>query len=314
MFNSTHTFVGVTIARTGLDRWVPRAVITAAIAANLPDIDIVTAMSGTPTYLEYHRGITHSVVGIPVLALALAAVMYYFSENFWKTYIVALIAMATHPLLDLANTYGLRPFLPWDGGWYYGDLLPIFDPYLDAILLIGILAGETFTDNKALMTWLSLGLAFLYVGGRLELRNLAQSQVETLAARTPGTEKWGVAPQIMNPLIWDGIVQSPRQMLKVSIDPLDEMMTEVNRMDRTPPMQIPKQALESESASVLLPFIRFPVMRLEGFSGGYRVVIFDYRFFDDTTSTALAAEIFLDRSFQITKESLEFQKELQLAR
>src|SRR5436309_3221232 len=82
MFNSTHTFVGVAIARTGLDRWVPRAVITAAIAANLPDIDIVTAMSGTPMYLEYHRGITHSIVGIPILALLLTAVMYYFSENF----------------------------------------------------------------------------------------------------------------------------------------------------------------------------------------------------------------------------------------
>ena len=100
-------------------------------------------------------------------------------------------------------------------------------------------------------------------------------------------------------------------MLKVSIDPLDEMMTEVNRTERFLPIQIPKQALQSESASVLLPFARFPVMRMEGLnSGGHRVLIFDYRFYDDVTNTALGAEIILDRSFHITKESLEFQKEL----
>ena len=35
--------------------------------------------------------------------------------------------MATHPILDYANNYGLRPFLPFDGAWYYGDVLFIFD-------------------------------------------------------------------------------------------------------------------------------------------------------------------------------------------
>ena len=311
MFNSTHTFVGLAISRTGLDRWVPRAAVTAAIAANLPDIDIVTALSGTATYLRYHRGITHTIVGIPVLALVLTLVIYMFSGNFWKTYLVALIAMATHPALDFANTYGLRPFLPWDGGWYYGDLLPIIDPYLDAILLIGILAGEVFKDRRRLMTWLSLGLMFVYLGARFELRSLATSQLETLAARTPGTEKWGVSPDILNPLVWEGIVQSQKQMLKVSIDPLDELMTEISHMDRAGPAQIPKQALESESASALLPFARFPVLRIQGTDSGYRILIFDFRFYDESTNTALGTEIVLDRSFQITRETLSFQKTLE---
>src|SRR5438067_12442396 len=96
MFNSTHTFVGLAVARSGLDRWVPGAAITAVVAANLPDIDIVTGLSGTPAYLQYHRGITHSFAGIPVLALMLTAGIYIFSGNFWKTYLVALVAMVTH--------------------------------------------------------------------------------------------------------------------------------------------------------------------------------------------------------------------------
>jgi inner membrane protein len=311
MFNSTHTFVGLAIARSGMDRWVPRAALTAVIAANLPDIDIVTALSGTPTYLQYHRGITHSFVGVPVLALILSAAMYVFSKNFWRTYLVALVAMFTHPVLDYSNTYGLRPFLPWDGTWYYGDFLPIIDPYLDTVLLIGILAGEVFQNSKRLMTWLSLGLVFVYLGARIELRDLASSQLETLATRTPGTEKWGVSPDILNPLVWDGIVQSKREMLKVSIDPLDELMTEITRMQRATPSEIPKQALESESGAALLPFARFPVMRLQGTAYGYRILMFDFRFYDEEANTALGAEIVLDRSFHITRESLSFRKTIQ---
>ena len=84
MFNSTHTFVGLAIARTGLDDWVPRAAITAVIASNLPDIDIITGFSSTATYLEYHRGITHTFVGVPLLALSFTTAMYIFPETSGK--------------------------------------------------------------------------------------------------------------------------------------------------------------------------------------------------------------------------------------
>src|SRR5881398_3632599 len=161
MFNSTHTFVGLAIARTGLDDWVPRAAITAVVASNFPDIDIVTALSSTSTYLEYHRGITHTFVGVPLLALALTAIVCVFSGSFWKTYFLVLVSMATHPLLDSTNTYGLRPFLPWNSTWYYGDLLPIIDPYLDFVLFTGILAGELSRNNKRVITWLCLGVVIL---------------------------------------------------------------------------------------------------------------------------------------------------------
>jgi inner membrane protein len=308
MFNSTHTFVGLAIARTGFDGWVPRAALTAVVASNFPDIDIVTALSGTGTYLEYHRGITHTFVGIPLLALAVTAVLSLFSGSFWKTYLVALISMATHPLLDYSNTYGLRPFLPWNPTWYYGDLLPIIDPYLDSVLLAGILAGMVLQKHKRFITWSSLGLVVLYVGGRLELRGAAASQAQTLATRTPGTEKWGVAPTILNPLAWQGFLQSKQQVAKFSIDPLDHSMTETARMRRGAPSEIPKQALDSESARVLLPFARFPVMHVQSTDFGYRVQLFDFRFYNETTNTALGSEILLDRSFGILKETLSFQE------
>src|SRR3989442_15668274 len=87
MFNSTHTFVGLAIARTGLDDWVPRAAITAVIVFNFPDIDNITPLSSTATYLEYHRGITHTIIEVPLPAFSFSPVMYVFSEKFCKTHL-----------------------------------------------------------------------------------------------------------------------------------------------------------------------------------------------------------------------------------
>src|SRR5215475_13682193 len=82
MFNSTHTLVGLAVARTGLDRWTPLATWTAVIASNLPDMDIVTQFAGTTTYLSHHRGFTHTIFGTPILAFALAGVMSAVSIKF----------------------------------------------------------------------------------------------------------------------------------------------------------------------------------------------------------------------------------------
>ena len=135
MFNTTHTLAGLAVARLGLDRRTPYALWTAAIAANLPDVDIVYAFDSTAAYLQHHRGITHALISIPVLSMALAVVMSYFSRLRGKPhvplvnhFVIALAAMATHPLLDLANNYGIRLFLPFDRSWSYGDTLFIIDP------------------------------------------------------------------------------------------------------------------------------------------------------------------------------------------
>src|SRR5205814_4677248 len=73
-------------------------------------------------------------------------------------YTTEIYPLSLHDALPIyTNTYGLRPFLPWNPTWYYGDLLPIIDPYLDAVLFTGILAGEVSRHNKRFITWLCLG-------------------------------------------------------------------------------------------------------------------------------------------------------------
>jgi inner membrane protein len=140
--NLTHSLVGLAAAKAGLERETPYATLACIVAANLPDIDIVALVKGPSFYLANHRGITHSVVGTFALALAFP-LLFFAAERLLARLrgreprsrlrgllVCSLVLSATHPLLDWTNSYGLRPFLPWDGRWVYGDLLFIVDPWI----------------------------------------------------------------------------------------------------------------------------------------------------------------------------------------
>ena len=309
MFNSTHTFVGLAIARTGAEKWVPHATVTAVIASNLPDIDIVTALWGTPAYIDLHRGITHTLIGVPILSLLLAAAMYFFSGKFWRTFWVALIAMATHLLLDYANAYGVRPFLPRNSTWYYGDVLFIIDPYIDAALLLGIFGGWMWPHRRRLGAFASLALALAYISARTELHRMAAANVEAIAAKTRGVENWAVLPEMLNPLHWEGVIETKTEVVKFPVYALRHPVAHLDegtQMDRGPSSEIVAQAATARSAASLLRFARFPVTRVVQIPSGYRVTFLDFRFYSETTNTALASEVILDQSLHVVKEGLSF--------
>ena len=39
------------------------------LAANAPDIDVVSVAGGPVSYLHYHRHLTHSLIAMPVMAI-----------------------------------------------------------------------------------------------------------------------------------------------------------------------------------------------------------------------------------------------------
>ena len=147
MDNLTHSLVGLTTAKAGLERFSPYATVVCLASANAADADFVSLFFGDRwTLLEHHRGITHSIVGmiaigllIPILAFAIERVVASLTNHQARIrlrglLIASLIAAATHPVMDWTNNYGVRPLLPWSGRWFYGDLVFIVDPYLWLVL------------------------------------------------------------------------------------------------------------------------------------------------------------------------------------
>src|SRR5829696_10471171 len=147
MDNLTHSLVGLTAAKAGLEKLSPGATVLCVLAANSPDSDIVVLAFGDRwTFLHHHRGITHAIVGVIALAIVLPLI-FYGVDRLWSRYkdqppqtklkglmLASFVASATHPLLDWTNNYGIRFFLPWSQKWSYGDLVFIVDPYIWLIL------------------------------------------------------------------------------------------------------------------------------------------------------------------------------------
>ncbi len=147
MDNLAHSLLGLVVAKAGLDKFSPGATAVCVLAANAPDIDFVYAISGDRwTLLHHHRGVSHSIAGTLVLGIALP-VLFCLIEfavarsrdrprrfRFRGLLLASLIACATHPLLDWTNNYGVRPFLPWSGKWFYGDFVFVVDPLVWVIL------------------------------------------------------------------------------------------------------------------------------------------------------------------------------------
>ncbi len=309
MFNSTHTLAGLVVARTGFDRWVPHAAWTAVIAANLPDIDGFTTFWGNPTYIEYHRGITHTLIGVPVLALVLATIMHLLSGNFRKHFLLALIVTATHPLLDFANTYGVRPFLPFTGRWYYGDTLFVIDPFLDLLLIAGLLASASAMPvRRELAACIALVLVAGYLAVRIELRDAARVRLAEFVQQVPDYERSAVLPRMLTPHIFTGLVETSDEIFTVDLDIFHGVGTELVRKQKVPMSDILSKAGLSRTGTVFNGFARFPLARIDETGEGYRVTFIDLRYYAPETGTGFGGTVVMDESLEVVDETMGFDQ------
>ena len=154
MDNLTHSLIGAALGQAGLKRKTGLAMPALVIAANLPDIDAACFfwLHGTE-HLGFRRGITHGPIAMALLPLLLAGALWGYDR--WQTqrgkrpegrlpvsfkwlFLLSLIGCLSHPLFDWFNNYGVRFLEPFSSTWFYGDVLFIIDPWIIALLGIGI--------------------------------------------------------------------------------------------------------------------------------------------------------------------------------
>lgn len=160
----THLLTGACLARSGFHRRVAYATTAMAIAAEFPDIDTVWSLRGPISGFEHHRGITHTFLGVPFEAglLLLAFIAWHrwrqgrsapgtkplsrsaVAVRWGALYLLILLALLSHLLLDFTNNYGLRPFLPFNDRWYAASIVFIFDPLIFVLLTAGLLLPALF--------------------------------------------------------------------------------------------------------------------------------------------------------------------------
>ncbi|HEX8493464.1 MAG TPA: metal-dependent hydrolase [Pyrinomonadaceae bacterium] len=169
MDNLTHSLIGLAAAKAGLERLSPGATVVCVLAANAPDTDILALLGGRWFHLQHHRGITHSIVGTLALALLLP-LSFYLGDwliarwrgrerrvRFKGLLLASVLLSLSHPLLDWTNNYGVRPFLPWNGRWFYGDLVFIVDPWI-WLTVGGAAFLLTAKSRRRTLVWATIAL------------------------------------------------------------------------------------------------------------------------------------------------------------
>ncbi len=296
MDNLTHSLVGLFLARAGFRRATPAATAILVVAANAPDIDVISWFWGRPTWLHWHRNITHSLLGAPVMALATVALIALLSRKkvrWWPAFLIALLAVASHLLLDLTNVYGVRLLLPFSGHWSHFDIAPVLDFTIWAIMLVGIVApalsrlvgseiGEPAPDKgKAGWAVTALLLLTVYYYSRSVFHERAVNIVDSHLYNKLAPRRTGAFPTA-NPVVWRGMAELSYGYADVPVD----LRTTFHATDavsyykpvRTPAMQA---AMATYPFQMLLEFVQYPLWVIEPTldqNGDLRVSLIDLRF------------------------------------
>jgi inner membrane protein len=78
----THFLTGACIGRAGLNRKTAYATLAAVLAAEAADIDVLWGLAGPVEELKHHRGITHTLIAVPVVAAAAVGIVWLFDR--WR--------------------------------------------------------------------------------------------------------------------------------------------------------------------------------------------------------------------------------------
>lgn len=251
MDNLAHTLTGIAMARAGLARRYGRGTtLLLALASNVPDVDALLTLHHGVEAPTHRRMFTHSVLGVPVLAVLLALTFRRRRGNvasFAELVGLGALGVGVHVFMDLVNSYGvvlLAPLSDWrpELAWTF-----IMDLAIWAILLAPLALQLTPARRLGVerLSRASLLLLALYLGlcGLGHWRAQAMVERAALAAdMAPGVAH--VFPEALGPHrfrgvardgdlyrmwllhVWSGRVES---MLEVRTEAQDEEIAELRR-------------------------------------------------------------------------------------
>jgi inner membrane protein len=265
MDNVTHSLVGLMLARVS-----GKSAAMMVIAANLPDVDIASWAGGTLTYLEVHRGVAHSFVAAPLLALIL---ILLFRDRTWQSYLACLIGVLSHLMLDWTNVYGIRLLLPFSGRWLHLDMTDVVDPWILLVFLLAVaapaLAGLVSSEigakksSAAKRGWAWVALVFLlaYEGGRFAAHQRALAVMGARLYNGKQATRLSAIPNRWTPLKWRGVAEGDGYVVLVPIDLTVEFDPTEGRIEYTSPPN--EAAMKTRPFEVFNKFDQLPFWKSE---------------------------------------------------
>jgi len=176
------------------------------VAAAFPDCDIVVSPVSPLAYLYNHRGVTHSLLMLPLWAVLLGLICAWVigrDLSRWRSCAtVAGLGIGAHILGDLITPYGTMIFAPLSDARYAWSTTFIIDLWFSGTILAGLAASAAWQKSR-IPAAIALCTLVAYVGFQSLQRQRALEFGEA-HARTAGYQQYEVdaVPQPPLPFNW----------------------------------------------------------------------------------------------------------------
>ncbi|MBZ5554881.1 MAG: metal-dependent hydrolase [Acidobacteriia bacterium] len=333
MDNLTHTLVGAALSRAGLNQKMRHASVALMIAANLPDIDIVTGAWGNLAYLQYHRGITHSMAGVTGLGLLFAGAIFFLQKRSWRRQpealpppsfstiaMVCLVGTWSHLLLDFTNSYGVRPFMPFSDRWVSWDIEFIIDPLILTVLACGLVLPSLFRliseEVGARAKARGRGgaiIALIFIVALWAVRDWnhrsALAKLSAFTYRGEDAMTLCAYPKPANPFVWTGVAETEHAYFTLEVGSNFSALTlnKAKVVYKPDDNEFLRAARETRTARIFLGFSRLPIYTVTKRGEDTLVTIQDLRFESATRRRrAFVTRILLSKDLQVLSEQFNF--------
>jgi inner membrane protein len=283
------------MGRAGLNRKTALATATLTLAAEAPDLDVLSRFGGSAFGLNHHRGVTHSFLGVPIVAAAVVGFVYLvwrmrgrrvrnpdLPPRWGLLFGFACLAGLSHILLDFTNNYGVRPVWPFSERWVSWDIVFIVEPVLLVMMTLGLIVPALFslindeirsgdTSSRGmpggrLAATLALIAVFGYWGLRDYEHRRAVAALEARNYRGADAVRVSAYPYWVNPFRWHGVVETRDffatmdvNSLAPEVDPEGEMQVRYKPEETA----VTLAAKKSYLGRVYLSWAQYPITETE---------------------------------------------------
>lgn len=213
-----------------------KSLITWAIIANLPDLDIFVSKviyNNPVDQFFFHRWIAHSLVVSGLIWIFIWFFIWYKNKwdiSLWR-YIVGVFCSIVfwHLIVDWFTSYSMRYFLPWSEQFYSFDNMPIIDLILLAILVF-LFVTYIIVKYKKYISVAIISIAAIWFGSSFIIKDMVKNTCNTsftkygLEYKVWAIKRFGNFPNFGSLFNWkclyiteDGVYKSDYNIFKNNI-------------------------------------------------------------------------------------------------
>lgn len=216
----THALSGALLARATAPREVRADQLPLRLrswigfwSAMFPDSDFVLRLIDPLTYLTLHRGVTHSVIMLPLWALALAFLFMLIAQRrySWRAFVgIVALGIGVHIAGDVITAFGTIVFAPFSDWRAQIPTTFIIDPYFTGIIVIGLVASA-YSRSPRVPAIAALIVLAGFVGFQWtqHQRAIGVGRDYATANKLDAAQVHAI-PQPFSPFHWMVVVEQPR--------------------------------------------------------------------------------------------------------